>query len=351
MFAAVGLAAASVAVVLLALEGVFRVFGIAGDYSVPRVDRVIVRRGAPMQRIPHGFIPYATFRSRYASNPRGYFDADNTVDHVHNSLGWRDVEHAIAKPPGNFRVLGLGDSYLWGQGVHREDIVLTKLGQRLAAVAPNRTIETINAARSGSNTVGQLASLNQRGLAFDPDLVILHFVPNDVEESPDDPRPKIDFFRDYTAIYQTPDRLSEFSNLWSWVRQRFLAWFRARAYVRDSVASFDVSSSKWQTARRALLGMRDALRDRDIPLLVVIFPFFHDLDGDYPFAPIHDVVREFCESNDIAVLDLRESYRGYRGPELWVHSTDQHPNERAHAIAAKAVFEYLDAHPELLGAL
>jgi hypothetical protein len=48
------------------------------------------------------------------------------------------------------------------------------------------------------------------------------------------------------------------------------------------------------------------------------------------------------------LLDLRNAYREFNGPELWVHETDQHPNEIAHAIAADAVYAYLKAHPELL---
>ena len=41
------------------------------------------------------------------------------------------------------------------------------------------------------------------------------------------------------------------------------------------------------------------------------------------------------------VLDLRDSYREFRGPELWVHETDQHPNEIAHQIAADATRDFL----------
>ncbi len=35
-------------------------------------------------------------------------------------------------------------------------------------------------------------------------------------------------------------------------------------------------------------------------------------------------------------------------PELWVHETDQHPNEIAHRVAADAVHSFLVTHPELL---
>ena len=77
--------------------------------------------------------------------------------------------------------------------------------------------------------------------------------------------------------------------------------------------------------------------------------FFHNLNGDYPFQVVHDTVREFCEAQDIAVLDLRTVYSEFSGPELWVHETDQHPNELAHAMAARAVVEHMLRTPSEFG--
>ena len=42
------------------------------------------------------------------------------------------------------------------------------------------------------------------------------------------------------------------------------------------------------------------------------------------------------------MVDLLPAFAGHDGPELWVHPTNQHPNEAGHAIAGRALFEFLD---------
>lgn len=236
------LALAALAVSLLALEGGFRLLGIRGQYPEPRIDEVFPAPGRPRNRLPFGFVPFATIRSTYASDPRGYFDPGARLDHVHNSEGWRDGEHTIAKPPGTYRILGLGDSYLWGQGVRRADIVLSVLQGILSEEVPGLIFETINTGMSATNTEFQAALLEERGLRYDPDLVIVHFVLNDIEQDLWREGPKVEFFTDYTSIYLSPDWLSQHSQLWSWARQRVLATVQGRRYVRSSVESFRENS-------------------------------------------------------------------------------------------------------------
>ncbi len=346
---------------LLAIEGVFRVAGIEGHYPDPRVDQVIpgCRAGAECQEgaapIPDGlepseagFVPFSTIISTYASDPRGYFDAGHRVSHVHSSAGWRDQEHSVVKEERTLRILGLGDSYLWGQGVHQGDRVLDLLEESLAAHDPSRAVETINTGRPGVNTFWQASTLAARGLAYDPDLVILFFVLNDVEQDTRGPVAMVEFQTDYRNLYQQPDWFSSYSQLWSWARQRYGITTLAREYVSDCVASFHEHSWKWDLTKGALDEIQSSLQARGIPLLMVVFPFFVELDGDYPFASIHDVVQEHAEQRGIPFLDLRDAYRRFNGPELWVHETDQHPNEIAHRVAADAVHGFLLEHPELL---
>mgnify|MGYP002621993333 CR=1 FL=1 len=339
------LAGGSLLLTLLLLEAVFRVAGWGVAYE-PRTDQVFPPADGKFEALPHSFVPGANFVSRYASDHRGTFGPSRSVEHHFNSAGWRDREHSLEKPAGTYRILGLGDSYLFGQGVQQEETVLSRL-EGLLREDTGRDIECINTGISGFNTQNERDLLIHRGLAYEPDMVVVFFVLNDVEPNRDRDERPIEFFREYMAIYGEQDTLSEYSRLWNWARRRFVQRTRANTYIRQCVEGFSPNSRDWRNCRAALDEIRDVCRSANVKLLVAVFPFFVDLDGDYPFQPIHDVVRDHCQEAGIEVLDLTAAYEGYRGPELWVHPTDQHPNEIAHDIAARAVAAHIQGTPAL----
>lgn len=330
-------------------EAVVRIAGAGPTYFSPSRD--MVRPRGSFARLPFAFVPNAVFRSVYPSDPRGYFGPGNVMDHEFNSAGWRDIEHQVAKPPDTYRVLGLGDSYLFGQGVRFDDVCLTRLRGLLQAAAPRGlAVEAINTGVPAFNTEAEAGLLAARGLEYQPDLVIVHFVLNDIEQNLAKAGPKLEFFRDYTAVYNRPDWLSGYSQLWGLARQAYQRRVEGSRYLEESLRSYLDDPSKFETMWSSLETIRDLCRQNHAAMLVAIFPFFVDLDGDYPFLPIHQRLTERCKQAGIPVLDLYPAYRGYKGPELWVHPIDQHPNEKAHAIAARAMFDYLLAHRAELGA-
>ncbi|MGD8377364.1 MAG: SGNH/GDSL hydrolase family protein [Acidobacteriota bacterium] len=343
---AAGLLAAAVALLLFLgiAEVAFRLLGIHGEYLAPRTDVVLPGPEGIRERVPYGFVPHATIRSRYDGDPRGALQPGAIRDHVFNADGWRDVEHPVDKPSGTLRILGLGDSYLFGQGVAREDVVLAQLGTILATRRPDLKVETINTGMSGYNTAMERDLLVARGLAYDPDLLLVFFVLNDVER---DPRaapgeaPKVEFFREYTNVYQQPDALSRHSYLWGWARQRYLQAVEGRRYIREMLDAFLDDEESWAYVTGALDDIDRIAREHDLPWAVIVFPFLYQLDGDYPFQPIHDRIDAHVRSLGVPVLDLRDAFRAYRGPELWVHPTDQHPNEIAHRVAAMAIADFV----------
>ena len=96
-----------------------------------------------------------------------------------NSLGYRNPEIG---PKKGKRLLFLGDSITFGQGVN-EEWTFVRLLENLAR-AQGENWETVNGAVEGLGTNGELAVLNETGLALQPDIVVLDFYLNDFLESP-----------------------------------------------------------------------------------------------------------------------------------------------------------------------
>lgn len=100
-----------------------------------------------------------------------------------NSVGMRDVEHTLVKPPGTFRILVTGDSFMEAQQVPFEASLPSLLQQGLQGKAA-RKIEVINAGVSGWGTDDALRYLTEYGLAYQPDLVLVTMtLHNDISDN------------------------------------------------------------------------------------------------------------------------------------------------------------------------
>lgn len=114
---------------------------------------------------------------RLGSNYDGWFAG---VPAHTNSLGFRDTrEYSLAKPPGTFRIVVLGDSVTFGHGALNETSYPFLLEQRLHEWRPDVKWEVWNLGIPGYNTAQELAYLNEIGERYAPDLVIVGFFPND----------------------------------------------------------------------------------------------------------------------------------------------------------------------------
>jgi len=90
-----------------------------------------------------------------------------------SSQGFRDREFG-PKADGEIRVLMLGDSFTMGH-VESEDSIPKQLERICAARLPEFRISVVNAGMGNAGPVEELGLLRRRGLALDPDLVILQF--------------------------------------------------------------------------------------------------------------------------------------------------------------------------------
>jgi hypothetical protein len=203
--------------------------------------------------------------------------------------------------------------------------------------------EVVNLAVPGMNSVGQAAQLLSEGFAFSPDVVILGYVLNDSEdENAAETRRAADWLADRTPA-PAPSLLDR-SVLLRVVRTRLWATTENRRRVADFHSMYLPTYSGWVAGQKALRAMAGACRERGVPFVVLIFPLFGSpLDESYPFADIHAQVANVAAEAGAKVIDLLPFYRGLRSDLLVVNGTsDEHPNEIAHRIAAQTLRKGLE---------
>src|SRR5438067_3607563 len=98
-----------------------------------------------------------------------------------NSQGLHDYEYSRRKEAGTFRIVGVGDSSLFGWGVPFADSGLKVLERRLNETSRAQKFEVINFAVPGYNTAIEAETFVQRCLEYAPDLVLLNFNTNDYD--------------------------------------------------------------------------------------------------------------------------------------------------------------------------
>jgi hypothetical protein len=94
-----------------------------------------------------------------------------------NHLGLLDGERAIPKPKDVFRVVVLTGSIANDGAIPFEDRFFRRLEEQLAGAVPDgRKVETVNVSCEGYSTVQQVRLLEQVGLQYEPDLVIVAYM-------------------------------------------------------------------------------------------------------------------------------------------------------------------------------
>jgi lysophospholipase L1-like esterase len=97
-----------------------------------------------------------------------------------NQAGMRDSrEYPEAKGSNCFRIIGLGDSGMFGWDVAAEQPYMAVLGRRLNSRNDGHTYETLNFGVPGYNTQLELEMLQCRALAYAPDIVVVGWCDND----------------------------------------------------------------------------------------------------------------------------------------------------------------------------
>jgi hypothetical protein len=98
-----------------------------------------------------------------------------------NSLGYRGSEIRQEKSGEEFRIFMTGDSFTFGDNVDNSQTFPAQLETYLRNRCDNNSIRVINAGIPGSTIIGQTEMI-KRGLVLTPDLIMLVFYSNDLED-------------------------------------------------------------------------------------------------------------------------------------------------------------------------
>jgi hypothetical protein len=268
------------------------------------------------------------------SDRRGYFGADGRVDYRINQLGLRGKEIPFEKPPGVRRILCVGDSVTFGEGVREEDTWPERLGRLLG---PGTQI--LNAGVQGYDLDHEGLYLHLYGRQLKPDVVVLGFFLNDAMP----PRETVAHHQLLTDTASELAGLSRVSASWRFLARRRFAARQTSRYLGDLRRSF--SSQGWREARARIPRLRRMADQDGFRIVAVIFPLLYKLD-DYPLEPEHLEVKSAFAAAGIEAVDLLDSFRGREAEDLWAHPVDPHPNEIAHGIAAERLAHLLAAANE-----
>ena len=252
-----------------------------------------------------------------------------------NSLGLRNPEITTNKPPATYRIVVLGDSTTFGWGVHTEKAYPLLLEQSFNANPPSaqwKNYEVINTGIGNYNTAQEVASLKDKWLALDPDMILIGWYINDAEPTP---RPS----RNWIAYH---------SYGYVWLSSQFDGLLRNvganKTYKEYYNGLYADEQPGWKKSQAAFAELAQICRSRNIPLKIVLIPELHTLSGNDEFKHIEDLIRGVGAANNVEVINLMDAFPASGDPkQFWASPEDAHPNDQANELMAAKIDAMLRA--------
>jgi len=283
-----------------------------------------------------------------------------------NSHGFRDVEHEEAKPPGTFRILGIGDSFAFGVVPYPHNyLILLEQDLDAGGAAGYRAVEVINMGIPRIGVADYFSLLVNEGLRLDPDFVLLCFyIGNDFRlrrQAGKEPSSYLLAFLRY--LFRV---FPEYAD-WTGEKREYddlRPTFSKEAYLRvlqNRVAQFRKKDAQihenFPKVVSYLENIRRVCEARGVKLFVAIFPdemqvdpevrrqLFESMPGDkpedYDFSLPDAVLIEELERQGIGYVDLLPALR-IEGQQAPVYKPrDTHLNLRGNRVVADRIGEAL----------
>jgi hypothetical protein len=323
------LAAVTVLVAIAGLEVLARVYArYAGQ------DRVLIHDALL------GWKLVAGARKWYTSEEKPYLIEIN-------SKGLRDREHTYDKPAGMFRILFLGDSFVFGSGGVEYGRRFTEL---LESWAPQ--VEVINAGVPGYSPDQEFLFLQSEGYRYQPDLVVVGLFRNDFSEafqpfnaSIHRPKGRLEYeggeLRFHAPAFGVLFRAVQSSYVLALTDQRLA--LSSRFGRRLQFGPLPDRTTRQEALRRLLLAMGEFSRQRGAAFAAVHFPMKSETERH----PVQHVLDAVAAHDGLPVLDVHGAIERPDESASPFFERDVHLNERGHARVAELLVQFLTSRTAL----
>lgn len=261
-----------------------------------------------------------------------------------NSHGLRDVDFPQIKPDGVFRILSLGESGTFGVYVNPEDTYNKVLEQLLNQNSTNKRYQVINAGVSSYTSFQGARYLETKGMALEPDIVLVYFGQNDTLPT---------YFEDrvtQTNAFSIPVYGRGFTDKQIW-QMRHRGQNARRLFIKSALYRNLASIVCWMEHlvmdKQELAVPRVPPSDRKenyrriyeiaksggAKVLYLTTPYF-----DKPIEPPTDL----AHGQKIHVCNLWKGIRREGSTYREMFSDDVHPKQKGHDLIGLTIFECLE---------
>lgn len=235
-----------------------------------------------------------------------------------NGKGLRGPELAYVKKPGVKRILYLGDSVTFGYRLKHDAETYPHLIEKRLEQGRWPEIETINAGVGGYSPWQEHLYLVREGMKYEPDLVTVSFILNDVTE-----KLELSRFggsgRGFQLTMQVASKLDRFLSRSAILY--FVKKLRARirfgrdvqeGAARQEILNVETLVAKpgdqideaWKMTLLNLENIYSTCKAADIPVLLIIFPYAFQFEDPAAMSRPQEIVKEHASKNGIPYVDL-----------------------------------------------
>jgi len=288
------------------------------------------------------------------------------VEYTHNSKGLRDEEYPYQKPEGTYRILVLGDSFTYGDGVQRSEAFPEILESLLKK---HGSFEVINTGVTGYGLTQETLYYETEGYKYEPDLVMLVFFHNDLTDlvkEKEPPKPQFQLVNGKLVLrnfpYPRPSELETRDGEEEWlsageVLMQPLRFSETRALIEGAVETKAPRCLKpfnppayweyaWQTVEAILIRLHESVEEHGSQLVVVTTPPHKEWMGCWTSHEA-EVMDYICIQRRIPHIDLLPGF-SQEGTQPYFRR-DLHWNAEGHRLAAHIIYDQLvavDFEPE-----